>query len=175
MHTELLVWLCSEQVGDIPNVRHHRISTPTSGHCSSEFVLMKKFICSWWMPVLRLLSAFPENTRALGKSSDMFLNASDLSLRSSKIISRKGGYQPSVYLLFCRADCPASRSCPLADSALLCVLIPPPPAPYCQAVSAQGAVGSIGQTPESKCVHEANLGKRSRSRLTSGFFFCFFL
>lgn len=46
MHFELIVCLCSVKVVAIPNVGHHRLSPPISVHCSSEFVLMKKFICS---------------------------------------------------------------------------------------------------------------------------------
>lgn len=68
---------------------------------------------------LYCVSAFPENTRASGKSSDVFLNVSDLPLRSSKIISRKCGCKPERCL-----------SCfPFLPTALCCVSWYPPSSP----------------------------------------------
>lgn len=70
MHIELIVCLCSVKVVASPNVGHHGLSPPISVHCSSEFVLMKKFICS--LMDACTVSTFPENMKASGKSNDVF-------------------------------------------------------------------------------------------------------
>lgn len=96
--------------GGVSGVRHHRTSPACSVYCFQTLVLTEKFICSLMTACTAASRHLPRNTRPSRKSSDVFFkNVSDLLLRSSKIISRKGGCKHPVHWIVC-ALCLALRS-----------------------------------------------------------------
>lgn len=133
----------------------------------------KNSFVPWWMPVLS--PRFLRTWRHQAKVVMCFLNVSDLPLWSSKIISRKGGYKPSVYdLLFCIELTVLPPALAPLPTALCCVSWYPLLHPSLASSIGAGCCWEYrpdnkNQMSKRKCVHEAAVGKKSWSKLISFF------